>query len=67
VSSDPITKYELLRLFKKHYRRKVEIVPDDKFKCDRSLNSTRFRSRFHYTPPAWDDMVAEIARDGEYE
>jgi dTDP-4-dehydrorhamnose reductase len=66
VSSDAITKYELLCLFRKHFNKKTEIVPDDSFKCDRSLDSRKFRSRFNYTPPAWAAMVGEISRDKVY-
>lgn len=36
------------------------------FVCDRSPLSGRFRSAFHYTPPTWEDMVAELAKDGGF-
>ena len=39
----------------------VEIVPDDAFRCDRSLDSSRFRVEFGYTPPSWDEMIDELA------
>lgn len=60
VSSDPINKYELLLLIKKKLRLDIEIVPDDVFCCDRSLDSTRFRTDFNYAPPAWSAMVEEL-------
>jgi dTDP-4-dehydrorhamnose reductase len=61
VSSDPISKYDLLLLLRKHFRRDIEIVPDDVFQCDRSLNSDRFRREFAYSPPTWDAMCQELA------
>jgi len=66
ASSEAISKYDLLCLFRKHFATKTEIVPDETFVCDRSLDSRRFRSRVGYTPPTWESMVEEIARDRSY-
>lgn len=60
VSSDPINKYDLLCLFREKLGHKIEIVPDDSFCCDRSLDSARFRREFSYTPPAWETMIEEL-------
>jgi dTDP-4-dehydrorhamnose reductase len=68
VSSEPISKYELLCLVRTHFRLDTEIVPDGSFVCDRSLTSERFRSTFGYAPPSWDKMIEELASDdGFYE
>jgi dTDP-4-dehydrorhamnose reductase len=64
VSSYPISKFDLLELVKKTFDLPLELVPDHDFRCDRSLDSTRFRRDFGYTPPTWDEMVDELA--GEY-
>jgi dTDP-4-dehydrorhamnose reductase len=61
VSSDPISKYDLLKLVKKSFSMNVDIVPDDDFKCDRSLDSTAFRQKTNYTPPSWERMISELA------
>ena len=63
VSSDPISKYDLLMLVKKKMQLEVEIIPDDSYRCDRSLDSSRFRSEFKYHPPAWDEMIEELSRE----
>lgn len=60
VSSDPINKYELLFLFREKLGHDIEIIADDTFRCDRSLDSTRFRSDFNYTPPSWPAMIEEL-------
>ena len=60
VSSEPISKYELLMLLKEKLGHNVEIVADGAFRCDRSLDSTRFRSEFNYTPPPWPTMIEEL-------
>lgn len=60
VSSDPINKYELLVLFRDKLGHCVEILQDKVFHCDRSLDSSRFRQEFNYSPPTWESMVAEL-------
>ena len=60
VSSEPIDKYSLLTLIRKHYGVNTEIVPDDEFRCDRSLDSSRFRQAFGYRPPSWENMISEM-------
>lgn len=61
VSSDPIDKYTLLNLIRDRFGLKTEIVPDEDFVCDRSLDSSRFRTEFGYTPPSWDEQISELA------
>jgi len=58
VSSDPIDKYELLRLIGHAYGRTTAIMPDDTFAIDRSLDSSRFRASTGYTPPSWPELIA---------
>ena len=62
VSSEPISKYDLLGLFKARLGLPIDIVPYDDFVCDRSLDSIRFRSEFGYQPPDWPTMADELAR-----
>jgi len=67
VSSDPITKYDLLMLAQKHYHKDdVEIFPDEDFFCDRSLDSTRFRQATGYCPPNWSEMIRVMAANSEH-
>ena len=61
VSSQPISKYDLLRLVSEKLSHEIEIEPDDEFTCDRSLDSNRFRTAFNYSPPSWDEMIRELA------
>lgn len=62
VSSEPISKYELLRLVAENYGKQIEIAPFDDFSCDRSLDSRRFRSVTGYSPPSWREMVVSMNR-----
>ena len=63
VSSDPINKYDLLMLVKKHFGVNVEIVPDPEFEIDRSLDSSTFRARTGFVPESWDRMIEDMASD----
>ena len=63
VSSEPISKYDLLRLLRGAFAVAVEIVPDDSVQIDRSLDSSRFRALTGFVPPAWSEMAGELASD----
>ncbi len=63
VSSDPINKYELLRLLNKAYGANIEIVRDEDFKINRSLDSTKFRNLTGFVPASWELMVEQMASD----
>jgi len=67
VSSEPISKFDLLVLLKNRLGLSVEIRPDDGFVCDRSLDSSRFRRELDYRPPSWPEMIDELARSIEGE
>lgn len=62
VSSDPISKFNLLKMIGEKMHRSVEVIPEETFHCDRSLDSTKFRREFNYTPPKWEKMVEELSR-----
>jgi len=61
VSSEPISKYDLLVKFNASLNLKIAVEPQDEFRCDRSLDSTRFRKEFGYRPPSWDEMINELS------
>jgi dTDP-4-dehydrorhamnose reductase len=62
VSSDSISKHDLLLLARAKFGVNIDIVPDDSFVADRSLDSTRFRTITGYQPPSWPSMIEELAR-----
>jgi dTDP-4-dehydrorhamnose reductase len=63
VSSNPISKFDLLELIRVKFGVSIDLIPDQKFHCDRSLDSSRFRREFQYTPPSWEFMVEELAKE----
>jgi dTDP-4-dehydrorhamnose reductase len=63
VASAPISKYALLkRLTDVLGRRDIKIEPDDTFVCDRSLCGRAFEEATGYSPPPWEEMLLELAR-----
>lgn len=63
VSAAPIDKHTLLMLLAGHLGWDVELSPTDQPVIDRSLDSSRFRERTGWSPPSWDAMLAELARE----
>lgn len=63
VSSDAISKFDLLTLVKKTYGLAIEVESDDDFVCDRSLDSSRFRGATGIRPPAWPEMIENTRVD----
>ncbi len=64
VSTAPIAKLDLVRLFAAEYQRDVTIVPDDALVIDRSLDSSRFKAATGYVPAPWPEQVAAMRRFG---
>ena len=60
VSSEPISKYELLKLIAEIYNKNIEILPYEKFVDNKTLDSTRFRERTGYAPPDWRTMIGNM-------
>ena len=58
LSSDPINKFDLLKLITEKYEKKITITPSDKVQIDRSLNSDRLRSKLNWKPESWKTMIS---------
>jgi dTDP-4-dehydrorhamnose reductase len=63
VSSEPISKLELLRYIADRYNKEIEINSFDDFHINRSLDSTRFRASTGYVPPIWSELVDRMHQD----
>ena len=63
VSSYPISKYELINLIAKRYRKRIEIEEDNTKTLDRSLDSSLFKTQTGYTPPPWDRLIDEMYKE----
>lgn len=63
VSSEPISKYDLLKLVAGQYKKQIIIEPDGEHGADKSLDSRLFRSLTGYHPPAWPELIASMHND----
>lgn len=61
VAAAPISKYDLLSMIRDRLGLATAIEPDDAFRCDRSLDGSRFDNTFGYQPPSWSAMIDELA------
>ena len=60
LSSDPISKYDLLHLVAKTYGKQIDILSDDSVHIDRSLDGSRFRDATGYIAAPWSDLVKQM-------
>lgn len=60
VSAKPISKFDLLTLVARVYRKQIEIVADDRLVIDRSLDSERFRRATGYVAPEWIELIESM-------
>ncbi len=63
VSSEPISKFDLLHLIANRYEKKIEIQPFGEPVIDRSLDSSAFRALTGYIPPSWPELVDKMHLD----
>jgi dTDP-4-dehydrorhamnose reductase len=63
VVSEPISKYDLLKLVRDAYEVDIEIEPDDREISDRSMRGDKFRHATGWRAPSWPEMVRELALD----
>jgi dTDP-4-dehydrorhamnose reductase len=63
VASAPISKFELLRLLADAFDVDVRIEAHDGFRCDRSLDGSRFDRAVGFRCPPWPDLVRALSAD----
>ena len=63
ISSNPISKFELLKKIKKYYNKKIKINIDNSAISNRSLDSNLFNNKTGYLAPDWDVLVKEMFND----
>jgi len=67
ISSEPISRFDLLKLIADRYGKEIIIEPCDEPVSNRTLDSSLFRSLTGYKPPSWTELVDRMYREhGEY-
>jgi len=60
ISSEPVSKYDLLQLIVKKYEKQMKIEKYGGFYQNLSLNSSAFRLISGYKPPTWTKLIDEM-------
>ncbi len=60
VGGKKISKYNLLIIIKKIFKKKIDIIKFKDFKIDRSLNSKKFQKLTNYKVKSWTILVKEL-------
>ena len=63
VGASPIDKFSLLKMISNTYKKTIEIIEDDSFQIDRSLNSDRFLEATGYRTKSWQELIAIMHQD----
>lgn len=63
VASRPVSKFELLRQVNDRLDLGIRIEPDEKLRCDRSLDGRAFEEATGLRVPSWERMIDEFAED----
>lgn len=63
ISSEPISKYDLLGMIKKTLNMEVTINEYTGIFIDRSLNSKKLREILKYEPPTWKEMIQRLSKE----
>ena len=65
ISSNPISKYELLCLIAKIYKKEIEIKKSGDLIIDRSLNHQKYSNATGYKPKTWEDLILSMKKFGD--
>jgi dTDP-4-dehydrorhamnose reductase len=57
LATQPISKFDLLRMVAERYGKNIELIPDDRDNPDRTLVAARFEKATGYVAPDWPTLV----------
>ena len=60
ISGNTISKYDLLEIIAKVYKKSTKIIPNKAIKIDRSLNCDYFKELTNYQAPPWTDLIQSM-------
>ena len=65
VSSSEISKYSLLQLLNSHFNNNVDVILDDSYSSNKTLDSTLFYKKTGFKKEDWQELVLELKKDCE--
>ena len=60
IAGFPISKYDLLNMISSEYKKSIELIPNDSFKINRSLDSTYFTRITGYQIQPWPLLIKSM-------
>ena len=63
ISSNPISKFDLIEMINQKFNLKIKINRNSSFRCDRSLNSSKFQEETKIQIPSWRTMIDNLYQD----
>tara|TARA_B100000965_G_C19594056_1_gene759313 strand:+ start:528 stop:1394 length:867 start_codon:yes stop_codon:yes gene_type:complete len=60
ISSNPISKFDLIEMINKKFNLNITINRNSSFKCNRSLNSSKFKVETKIIVPSWENMINNL-------
>ncbi len=63
LSSSKISKYSLLKIIAKIYKKKISIKKDSTVRVNRVLNSSLIKKKLSYRPPSWKKMIIDMNKN----
>jgi dTDP-4-dehydrorhamnose reductase len=63
VSSDSISKFELIKMINQKFNLNIKINRNSSFQCNRSLNSSKFKKKTAIKIPSWESMINNLYND----
>jgi len=62
ISTNKISKYELLKIIATVYEKKINIGIDTNYVIDRTLDSSKFLTKTGYVPQSWELMIERMKK-----
>jgi dTDP-4-dehydrorhamnose reductase len=63
LSSSQISKYSLLKIIAKIYKKKISIKKDSTVRVNRVLNSSLIKKKLSYRSPSWKKMITDMNKN----
>ena len=63
ISSQPISKFDLITKINELFKLNIDIEKDSSFSSNKSLNSNKFFSQTKFDKPNWDSMLLDLYND----
>ncbi len=60
ISSDSISKFELIKMINQKFNLNIKINRNSSFQCNRSLNSSKFKKETAIKIPSWESIINDL-------